>query len=803
MRKREIAAALALAVAVVPVTSAVAQTPPLITTGGLPIGLESIFTGMSGPPIAFDIAPADASGRLFIAGQTTGRVELFKNGGLQGTPFLNVTTAGVALNAGGEKGLLGIAFHPNFAAPAGTPGSGKFYTFTSENKAASVDFSHPELGDVTGTAGDCDSVIREWTVSSANPDVVNTALGSREIMRIRKPQANHNGGNIRFGPDGYLYIGLGDGGGGNDNNGSFTDPTDGHTNNTGNAQDLGVSPPNVYGKMLRIDPRDPSTTTGSADPISTNGKYRIPQTNPFVGPTAGTDEIFAYGLRNPWRFSFDRVGGGLYVADVGQSQREEIDLLSNGGNFGWVNMEGTRVNTTAIAQVAPIGEYTHSDGQAVIGGYVYRGSNIPELYGKYIFGELGVGSPSKGRLFYMNAAGGTITEFTYSFNSPPGQLYSFGEDKDGELYALFANGTVARLLGRQWLAQSGGTWATGANWLGGIPNAAGASANFLGRITANATINLDGSKSVGFLRFNHSTANYTIAPGTGGSLSIDNGASSGLIQVIRGSHTIATPVNVVSNVDLDLAATTTLTLTSAAPLTISSGKTLTKKSAGVANIASIQGSSGALAIQDGSIVLTPGAATSKIANITVTAAGKLDVTNHKLVLTSAAVGTWNGSNYTGVTGLIRSGYHNGDFLGSGIVTSQSSATGGNTLTSVGVASNADLGFSTFGGVSVAPSDTLVMYTYRGDANLDGVINGDDYFQIDSAFPSGGHGWLNGDFNYDGLINGDDYFVIDSNFAAQGPPIPSVMPVPEPTGIVLLLPAALLGRTCRRRRSRLR
>ncbi len=186
--------------------------------------------------------------------------------------------------------------------------------------------------------------------------------------------------------------------------------------------------------------------------------------------------------------------------------------------------------------------------------------------------------------------------------------------------------------------------------------------------------------------------------------------------------------------------------------------------------------------------------------------GRIDLTNRKIVLTAQPVGSWNGAAYTDATGLIASGYNGGDFLGAGIVTTQSGATGGNTLTSVGAASNSDLGLATFGGTSVGASDTLVAYTYAGDANLDGVINGDDYFQIDSSFPAAGHGWFNGDFNYDGVINGDDYFLIDSNFSAQGPPIPtgggigSVSAVPEPTSSLILVAAlALCGSKRPRRR----
>lgn len=203
----------------------------------------------------------------------------------------------------------------------------------------------------------------------------------------------------------------------------------------------------------------------------------------------------------------------------------------------------------------------------------------------------------------------------------------------------------------------------------------------------------------------------------------------------------------------------------------------------------------------------------KTASVSVTGTGKLDINDNKLITTAQGVGSWNGTAYDGLTGQIAAGYSaNQDFSGNGVVTSQTTATGGNTLNNIGVASNADLGYSTFGGVSVGANDTLAMYTYGGDANLDGMITGDDYFQIDSAFPQGGHGWFNGDFNYDGAITGDDYFIIDSNFPAQGAAIPTsggvasatsgvagVQAVPEPAsiGVIAMGATALLARRRRR------
>jgi hypothetical protein len=199
--------------------------------------------------------------------------------------------------------------------------------------------------------------------------------------------------------------------------------------------------------------------------------------------------------------------------------------------------------------------------------------------------------------------------------------------------------------------------------------------------------------------------------------------------------------------------------------------------------------------------------------VAVTGSGKINIDNNKMILTAQGVGTWNGTAYDGVTGVVAAGYSpNQDFSGNGIVTTQTTATGGNTLHNIGVVSNTDLGLATFGGQTLGANDTLVMFTYGGDANLDGAITGDDYFQIDSAFPNpNAHGWFNGDFNYDGAITGDDYFIIDSNFPAQGAPIPTssgiggggvagVQAVPEPASIGLFAmgATAMLARRRRRR-----
>jgi autotransporter-associated beta strand protein len=227
----------------------------------------------------------------------------------------------------------------------------------------------------------------------------------------------------------------------------------------------------------------------------------------------------------------------------------------------------------------------------------------------------------------------------------------------------------------------------------------------------------------------------------------------------------------------------------------------TTVAAGTLSVQSNLTASASIAVTGGTLSLPSNGTHSRViktSSASVSGGGKIDIDDNKLILTSQPLGTWNGAAYTGVSGAVAAG---------AIITTQSSATGGNTLTAVGVASNADLGYATFAGLSVAPSAVLVMYTYAGDANLDGSITGDDYFQIDSGFPVGATGWFNGDFNFDGIVNGDDYFVIDSNFGAQGAAFPTtgglpsaVTAVPEPTSLPAICLAAALGGASRRRRS---
>jgi len=273
-------------------------------------------------------------------------------------------------------------------------------------------------------------VLVQWKVSTTNPLVIDTST-RKDILREDQPDSNHNGGTIAFGPDGDLYLAIGDGG-------SANDTGSGHIASTGNAQALNV----IMGKMLRIDPNG----TNSA-----NGKYGIPADNPFVSVPGALPEIYAYGLRNPYRFSFD--GGKLIEGDVGQNNVEEVNLITSGGNYGWAIKEGTFLFNRTGANAGTVGanspgvppglidpilEYDHNAGTAVIGGFVYHGSLIPQLDGKYVFGDLSNGStfaPGNGRLFYADLTTDQIFEF--NMDNPLGLwLKGFGEDSNGEIYVL-------------------------------------------------------------------------------------------------------------------------------------------------------------------------------------------------------------------------------------------------------------------------------------------------------------------------------------------------------------------------------
>jgi len=336
-------------------------------------------------------APNDGSNRLFVIEQG-GKIKIIKNGEVISTPFLIVTDKLDGLNiAYSEKGLLGLAFHPDYKT------NGRFFIY----------YSAP----ASGKGIDHKSVVAEYKVSSANCDVADTK--ETIIMEIPEPESNHNGGCLVFGKDGYLYIGLGDGGGAGDKHGTI-----------GNAQNLNT----WLGKILRIDVNDKKP-------------YAVPVDNPFVGRSNAKPEIFAYGLRNPWRFSFDRTTGTLFCGDVGQDEWEEIDIIEKGKNYGWRIMEGRHCynpqkdcNTTGLAM--PIDEYSHGTGISICGGHMYRGKLFPGLENNYIFSDW------SGKMFYLKQQpdktwkrGEVIADDNKS-NDMGSKINSMGEDANGEIYLI-------------------------------------------------------------------------------------------------------------------------------------------------------------------------------------------------------------------------------------------------------------------------------------------------------------------------------------------------------------------------------
>jgi len=409
----------------VPIANPIAERIP---KGDLILELQTVVDGLAAP-LGLAV-PDDNSGRMFVYDQE-GRAWVVTGGGALATPLLDLRSRLVLLGAYDERGLLGLAAHPDFA------NHPLLYTFSSEPYSGNADFPTG-----LGTTNNCQSVIAEWRISAANTNVVDPA-SRREVLRIDKPQFNHNGGAMHFGPEGKLYLVLGDGGQAND-------VGDGHVPG-GNAQDLN----RIWGKLIRID------VDGSN---SANGQYGIPLDNPFVG-TNGLDEIWAYGLRNPFSFSFERGTGALYLADVGQNNVEEVDVITKGGNYGWNVKEGTFYFDAASGSpvtapvrpvppnlIDPIAEYDHDDGLAVIGGYVYHGAALPALQGRFLFGDWGSFSAPSGRLFYLDAAN-AVKELRIGLEDRPlGQwLRGYGEGPDGELYVfcsrqLGPTGNTGRML---------------------------------------------------------------------------------------------------------------------------------------------------------------------------------------------------------------------------------------------------------------------------------------------------------------------------------------------------------------------
>lgn len=358
--------------------------------GALPdIALEDVASGFKKPVHVASSGPGDD--RLYVVEQA-GVIRLIERGRVAPDPFLDIT-ARVA--SGGEKGLLSVAFHPKyrengyFYLDYTTRRDGELYTHVSRFRRAS------------DTRGDPDS--------------------ETVLLEIAQPFDNHNGGQLAFGPDGFLYIGMGDGG-------SANDPQ-------GNGQNLST----LLGDLLRID----------VDRRDEGRNYAIPPDNPFVGVLGAREEIWAYGLRNPWRFSFDRSTGLLYLADVGQSREEEIDVIRRGGNYGWAIMEGSLCHDRDKARcrrndlVPPILTYGRWAGISVTGGFVVRDPAAGALCGAYVYGDYG-----SGRIWGLRYEGGKVTRQRELMNTAF-NISSFGEGPQAEVYVVdYGSGRIQRIVAR-------------------------------------------------------------------------------------------------------------------------------------------------------------------------------------------------------------------------------------------------------------------------------------------------------------------------------------------------------------------
>ncbi len=750
-----------------------------------------VASGLAAP--TFATAPVGDTNRLFFLEQgsgTTARIRVMDLTTQSVATFLTVS----GVTTGGERGLLGLAFDPNYAS------NGYFYTYSS----------HPST-----IGGNHQSEVRRWSVTG-DPATSNVAnMGSAfSVMRFAQPFSNHNGGWLGFDPTStnpYLYIATGDGGSGGD-------PQN-------NAQDITN---NRLGKMLRID------VTGDAFPASPTENYSIPPSNPFVG-TTGDDEIWAYGLRNPWRNSFDRETGDLWIGDVGQNIREEIDFQpasSQGGeNYGWRVMEGLGCFDNSQAGgnppcndpslTAPVYQYTHGNGNfqgiSVSGGYVYRGS-VDQYEGLYVFADYGSNNIWTIDPLAANPAATVLrrnTELPPSAGSYSG-IASFGEDGNGELYIVSVNnGSVHRISTTStdavWNGSDasagapgdGMTWDDANNWTRGGVVDQGFSAKdtvvFPAAATAD-TVDMGGNRTVGAMDFqatriltSSTPATMTVLSGNvhvaaGETAQFESGTSlmaetANASVRKRGNGTLnvkgtATHVRVLEGTlggsgnigRIDVHAGARVAPGYLAPFTVAQVLT-------TSHYAQQAGSTLEIELRAASHDQLVVSGTSGIADL----AGKLEVVTldytdpttpgtvdaFVAVMASSIVGNFDEVTYDG-TALPASG-----------------------------ADPVHVGAGLFRGYTTSNTEVTV-FNYKalaGDADGDGVVDGNDFIIWNANKFTSGTDWLTGDFDGDGFTDGNDFILWNANkFSSVTLP----RAVPEPTGIAGLLIASI---AFMRRRSR--
>ncbi len=392
-----LAGTVALGAVVAPTGAAQAQDAAPFDPSAFAVGFEPVADGFEQPVHVADAG--DGSGRLFVV-ERAGRIRIVRDGEVEAESFLDIVD--IVESGGTEQGLLSVAFHPDY------PENGSFF----------VGYTARE-GEGAG-----DNRVARYRVSADDPDRADPASGE-VLLSVPDPFPNHNGGLVMFGPDGYLYVGLGDGGA------------------AGDPRENAENPDALLGKILRLD----------VDAAGEDRPYGIPEDNPFADGEGGQPEVWAYGLRNPWRFSFDRENGDLWIADVGQNAYEEVNHQpgdSTGGeNYGWDLMEGAHcfeeeecdLAVDELRLVLPVAEYDHDLGISVTGGYAYRGEAVPALRGVYLYADFGTGFLwGLGR----DEAGDWVTTEPVETGL---NVSSFGEDAAGELYVTAFDGTLYRVTG--------------------------------------------------------------------------------------------------------------------------------------------------------------------------------------------------------------------------------------------------------------------------------------------------------------------------------------------------------------------
>lgn len=387
MRLPHLLACAGLSLAFASGASGCSESTPSGPPAGTGVGLQEVASGLSFP--LYLTAPVGDLARLFVV-EKTGGIRIIKDGALLPGLFLDLSSQ---VSLGNEQGLLGLAFDPEYTT------NGRF------------------LVHYTDLAGN--TVLSRFQVS-ADPDRAEPA-SEQLVLTATQPASNHNGGQVVFGPDGFLYLGLGDGG------------------SSGDPEGRGQGLSDLLGSILRLDVR-------AGDP------YTVPADNPFVGNPGARPEVWSYGLRNPWRFSFDRANGNLYIADVGQNQLEEVDVSTaadgagRGVNYGWSIMEGSLCfrgpGCDQTGLTLPVLEYSHREGCSITGGYVYRGSAVPLIQGQYFYSDF----CQRWVRSFRYADGLAEEETSWPALSTGGTIVSFGEDAAGELYILEAEGRVSRIV---------------------------------------------------------------------------------------------------------------------------------------------------------------------------------------------------------------------------------------------------------------------------------------------------------------------------------------------------------------------